>query len=182
MGLRGALAALLLEGASHGYRLTATLEGELGPLWVTSASHVYLTLGRMQRDGLLSSRRIRQQTLPDRQLLSLTPAGRAAAERWLYESDDPDENVLRLAVARVVAPKRFTDVVTTIIEQRSAGLAELRQLRAEAGASFGREAIDAEIHRAQADLRWAASLRDRAPAVVALPKATHESRRLARYG
>lgn len=183
MGLQGVLAALLLDSTSHGYQLKATLEDELGPLWVTRASQVYLTLGRMQRDGLVSSRRVRQQTLPDRQLLSLTPTGRALAEQWLYESDDPDETVIRLAVARLVVPKRFAEVVDVVIEQRSAGLAELRQLRMESAAGgFQKEAIDAEVHRAQADLRWAASIRDRAAAIIALPRAARQSPRLSRYG
>ncbi|MGH7721411.1 MAG: PadR family transcriptional regulator [Candidatus Dormibacteria bacterium] len=182
MGLQGVLAALLLEGAAHGYQLKGTLEDELGPLWVTSASQVYLTLGRMQRDDLVSSRRVRQQALPDRQLLSLTRAGRALAERWLYESDDPDESVLRLAVARIVAPRHFSDVVDIIVEQRSAGLAELRQLRAQDATGFQREAIDAEIQRAQADVRWAASIRDRAAAIVAIPRAPRQAGRVAHHG
>jgi DNA-binding PadR family transcriptional regulator len=182
MGLTGMLAALLLEQPSHGYQLKATLEDELGPLWITSASQVYLTLGRMQRDGLINSRRVRQQTLPDRQRLSLTARGREVAEKWLYDSDDPDENVVRVMIARLVAPERFSDVVDIIIEQRSAGLAELRQLRADAGAEFQREAIDAEIQRAQADIRWAASIRDRAESVVAIPRAARQSSRLSRHG
>lgn len=182
MSLSGVLAALLLEQPSHGYQLKATLEDELGPLWVTSASQVYLTLGRMQRDGLVKSRRVRQQSLPDRQLLSLTDRGRDVALQWLFESDDPDENVVRVMIARLVATDRFGEVVDILIEQRSVALAELRQLRSDADAGFQREAIDAEIQRAQADLRWAASVRDRADAILALPRPARQSSRLSRYG
>src|SRR6266508_3301151 len=76
MGLQGVLAGLLLDSPAHGYQLQATLAAELGPLWVTRASQVYLTLGRMQRDGLVTARRVRQSTRPDRQLLELTARGR----------------------------------------------------------------------------------------------------------
>src|SRR6266508_604763 len=100
VGLREVLAGLLLEGPAHGYRLHATLEAELGPLWQTRASQVYLTLGRMERDGLASSRRVRQATRPDRQLLELTERGRALAERWLSGPGAPDEAVVRLAALR----------------------------------------------------------------------------------
>ncbi len=44
MALREVLCSLLLDGPAHGYQLQVTLEAELGPLWVTRASQVYLTL------------------------------------------------------------------------------------------------------------------------------------------
>ena len=72
MSLSGALAALLLTGPSYGYELHTTLEAELGSLWATRASQVYLTLCRMTRDGLVTSERIHQDTRPDRQRLTLT--------------------------------------------------------------------------------------------------------------
>ncbi len=170
MGLREVLAGLLLEGPAHGYRLHATLEAELGPLWQTRASQVYLTLGRMERDGLASSRRVRQATRPDRQLLELTERGRALAERWLSGPGAPDEAVVRLAVGRLVAPGRFRALATGILDERSAALRALRALRAAAGPGFPREAIDAEILRAQADVRWLAALRDRAAEVAVAPR------------
>src|SRR6266705_2503941 len=107
MALREVLCSLLLGGPAHGYQLQARLEAELGPLWVTRASQVYLTLGRMERDGLASSRRVRQATRPDRQLFELTERGRAVARRWLDGPGSPDEAVVRLAVGRLVDPGRF---------------------------------------------------------------------------
>src|SRR6266487_1236391 len=91
MALREVLCSLLLEGPAHGYQLQVTLEAELGPLWVTRASQVYLTLGRMQRDGLVVSRRVRQANRPDRQLLRLTARGRAVATDWLFAPGPAEE-------------------------------------------------------------------------------------------
>src|SRR5205807_503209 len=98
MALLGPLLALLRPAPAHGYQLQATLEAELGPLWETRPSQVYLTLGRMERDGLVVATRQRQDKLPDRQLMGLTARGRAAADRWLLDSEPRDDLVVRLAV------------------------------------------------------------------------------------
>lgn len=180
MSLLGCLSALLLKGPSHGYELKTTLEAELGPLWMTRASQVYLTLGRMVRDGLVNSRRIRQTRRPDRQLLGLTAKGRELGYEWLFEPDDPDEIVVRLAVGRLVVPDRFKELITAIVEERAARLRQLRQLRATVDQGFQKEAVDAEIHRVQADLRWVESLAERISALITRPRAVrsaHQSER-----
>ena len=171
MALQQALAALLLSGPSHGYQLMATLGAELGPLWETRASRVYLTLARMEREGLVTSTRVRQDARPDRHLLRLTQHGRGVAERWLEDQGPPDDAVIRLAVARLVIPHRFEAVAAAIASQRAAGLQRLRELRRRATEGFQPEALDAEIARAQSDLRWLALVRERHQEIVARPAA-----------
>ena len=171
MGLQGVLAGLLLDGPAHGYQLQATLAAELGPLWVTRASQVYLTLGRMQRDGLVTARRVRQSARPDRQLLELTAHGRAAALEWLERPGPAGEVVVRLAVARLVLADRFRDLAETVLAERSAALRGLRELRDEVdGGGFQREAVEAEIFRVQAEVRWLAGVRDRGEELAAAPR------------
>jgi DNA-binding PadR family transcriptional regulator len=171
MGLRGVLAGLLLDGPAHGYQLQATLAAELGPLWVTRASQVYLTLGRMQRDGLVTATRVHQSTRPDRQLLELTTRGRAAALEWLERPGQADEVVVRLAVARLALPNRFRDLTETVLTERSAALRSLRELRDEVdGGGFQREAVEAEIFHTQAEVRWLAGVRDRGEELAAAPR------------
>ncbi|HKF17732.1 MAG TPA: PadR family transcriptional regulator [Candidatus Dormibacteraeota bacterium] len=170
MSLQGCLAALLLDGSAHGYQLKATLEAELGPLWATRASQVYLTLGRMVRDGLVTSRRVQQTARPDRQLLSLTSKGRQAAERWLFDSREPGELVVRLAVGRLVIPERFAELVVDSVEERASALRGLRELRASVDGGFQPEAVDAEIQRVKAELRWVSSLRERAGHIARRPR------------
>lgn len=131
MNLPGALAALLLGGPSHGYELFTTLESELGPLWVTRASQIYLTLGRMERDGLVRSRRIRQASRPDRRLLTLTRSGQELAERWLWTQGSGEEIVVRLMVARLVIPDRLPALAEAIERELMAVLHQLRTAKAE---------------------------------------------------
>ncbi len=169
MSLSGALAALLLAGPSHGYELHATLEAELGSSWVTRPAQVYLTLGRMGRDGLVTTERVRQETRPDRQRLTLTATGRQAAEGWLARGP-ADELVVRLAVARLVVPDRIPVLLNTMIEERSAALHRLRTARGEDEGGFRQEARDAEIRAVEGQLRWLEGLRRHLDEIVARPR------------
>lgn len=170
MALSGALAALLLSGPTHGYELHATLEAELGSVWVTRPSQVYLTLGRMGRDGLVVSERIHQQTRPDRQLLTLTDAGRRVADEWLT-AGPPDEIVVRVAVGRLVAADRFRALLDSMSDVRTETLHALRAARATDVGGFRAEARDAEIRGVEAQLRWLESVREQAAELVARPRA-----------
>ena len=144
-------------------------EGELGPLWVTRASQVYLTLGRMQRDGLVAGRTVPQATRPARQTFELTARGRAAAEAWLAAFDTDGELVVRVAVARLLGLERFTELLDAAGAAGTAGLRRLRALRAEVGGGLQREAVEAEVARVQAELRWLDGVRQRAEEIVAAP-------------
>lgn len=170
MALSGALAALLLPGPTHGYELHATLEAELGSVWVTRPSQVYLTLGRMARDGLVVTQRIHQKTRPDRQLLTLTDAGRRIGENWLTRGPS-DELVVRVAVARLAVPDRFAALLASMADDRTETLHRLRAERTSDVGGLRAEARDAEIRAVEAQVRWLASVRQRADELVARPRA-----------
>ncbi|MDQ6884944.1 MAG: PadR family transcriptional regulator [Candidatus Dormibacteraeota bacterium] len=170
MSLQGAIAALLLGGPNYGYQLQATLEAELGPLWETKASQLYLVIGRMQRDGFITSQRVRQKTYPDRQLLALTRRGHDLGQRWLTESGPSHELPVRLAVARIAAPARFGEVAEAIAQERAAVLQQLRELKAQAASGFHQEAVELELARVRAELRWVTAVQERADEIVARPR------------
>lgn len=168
MSLREALAGLLLRRPAHGYELYTTLDAELGPLWSTRQSQAYVTVGRMVRDGLVATSRVRQETRPDRHVLTLTESGRRLAEDWLEHGDDAEELVVRLAVARLVRPEQYRKLVEEALADRMSALHELR-VRREAEPGFAREAIALEIARVDGEVRWLAGQRDRSPEIVSLP-------------
>src|SRR5918996_2672320 len=69
--------ALLAKEASHGYELRARLQLALGPLAeALNSGHVYVTLTRLEKAGLVSSERLGQTDAPDRKMYELTDAGR----------------------------------------------------------------------------------------------------------
>ena len=179
MGLAGALGALLLDGPSHGYELHATLEAELGPSWVTRVSQVYLTLGRMSRDSLVTGERIHQAMRPDRQRLTLTPRGRLEAEAWLV-AGPAAEIVVRLSVARLVAPDRFGEIIEAMNAERIGMLHRLRVRHQEALLGFQGEAVEAEMAGVEGELRWLMSVQAEMEAILARPRARRAFESMAR--
>ncbi len=176
MGLQEALAGLLSAGPAHGYQLFSILEGELGPAWETRQSHLYLTLARMERDGLVSGRRIHQASLPARQVLELTPKGRAMADQWLTSAEPQSDIVIKLAVARIARPELFEDLAAALADEVAGRLKALRQVSRSLKAGFQQQALALEIARRQAEIRWLSSIRDDTPAVLAQPRAQKRGR------
>src|SRR6478609_9765959 len=71
------LLALLAKEPSHGYQLRAQLQLALGPLAeAMNAGHVYVTLTRLEKAGLVTSQRVGQADRPERKVYDLTDAGR----------------------------------------------------------------------------------------------------------
>lgn len=176
MGLQEAVAGLLSARPAHGYQLFQMLEGELGPVWETRQSQLYLTLARMERDGLVSGRRIRQESLPDRQVLELTSKGRAMADRWLRSPEPPSEMVVKLAVARIARPDLFRDLAALVSDEVTGRLKTLRQLSGSFGSGFQQQAVALEIARRQAEIRWLSSIRDDATTILGQPHGQKRAR------
>lgn len=172
MPLREALCGLLLRGPAHGYELFSALRAELGAVWETRQSHLYLVIGRMERDGLVASRTVAQRRLPPRQMLELTKRGQELAQSWLDAPGLREEAVLKLAVARIAAPERFVDLAGLMADDRAAELSQLRALQRAATGSFDKESIGFEIARCQAEIRWLGSVLDRAGELLTRPAAT----------
>lgn len=85
------LALLTVEGERSGYDLTKSAKKSVGHIWAPARSHLYAVLGRLARDGLASMRTVVQSDRPDKQLYTVTPAGRRALEAWLAEEPDDDD-------------------------------------------------------------------------------------------
>ncbi len=63
------LLALLAKEPSHGYQLRARLALALGPLaGALNEGQVYVTLNRLEKSGLVQSRRAAQADRPDRKV------------------------------------------------------------------------------------------------------------------
>ncbi|HEY3035181.1 MAG TPA: helix-turn-helix transcriptional regulator, partial [Streptosporangiaceae bacterium] len=55
MSVRHALLALLSEGPKYGLRLQQEFEERTGEVWPLNVGQVYITLQRLERDGLVES-------------------------------------------------------------------------------------------------------------------------------
>ena len=154
------LLALLAKEASHGYQLQARLGLALGPLGgALNTGHVYVTLGRLERAGLVWARRVGQADRPDRKVYELTAAGRERVQEWLADTSwpkpAPAEFHLKLVAA---AAAGLADPVRLIDEQRGELLRGLREAQraalSEPASSVAGLLLEGVVLRLQADLRW----------------------------
>lgn len=154
------LLALLAGERSYGYQLRARLQIALGPLAESlNPGHVYVTLGRLEKAGLVSSERVEQSERPDRRAYSLTEAGRDRLAEWLRDTSwpkpAPAEFHLKLVAA---AAARLADPVGLVDVQRHALLEALaaaqRGALVEADDSVAGLLLEGVVLRLQADLRW----------------------------
>ena len=154
------LLALLAREASHGYQLRAQLELALGPLAAAlNAGHVYVTLNRLEKAGLVTSERVGQTDRPDRKVYELSAAGRERVMDWLADTSwpkpAPAEFHLKLVAA---AAAGLGDPVRIVDAQRHALLAELaavqRAALADPDVSVAGLLLEGVVLRLQADLRW----------------------------
>jgi DNA-binding PadR family transcriptional regulator len=154
------LLALLARDASHGYQLRARLRLALGPLAETlNGGQVYVTLGRLEKSGLVRSERVGQADRPDRKMYELTAAGRERLGEWLEDTSwpkpAPAEFHLKLVAA---AAAGLADPVRIVDAQRHALLAGLataqRAAFAEPDGSVAGLLLEGVVLRLQADLRW----------------------------
>ena len=154
------LLALLANEASHGYDLRARLQLALGPLAdALNAGHVYVTLNRLEKAGLVTSERVGQTDRPDRKVYELTAPGHARVVEWLADTawpkPAPAEFHLKLVAA---AAAGLADPVRLVDAQRHALLAELaasqRAALTEPDRSVAGLLLEGVVLRLQADLRW----------------------------
>jgi DNA-binding PadR family transcriptional regulator len=154
------LLALLASEPSHGYQLRARLQLALGPLAESlNAGHVYVTLGRLEKSGLLRSERVEQSERPDRRAYVLTELGQARVAEWLADTSwpkpAPADFHLKLVAA---AAAGLADPVRLVDAQRHAVLESLaaaqRAALAEADGSIAGLLLEGVVLRLQADLRW----------------------------
>ena len=152
--------ALLAKGPSYGYELRQRLQAALGPLGASfNAGQVYVTLGRLERNGMVTSAEVGQAVRPDRRVYELTAAGHDRVTDWLVEVDwpkpAPAEFHLKLTA---VAASGLADPVALADTQRLELLRRLRDvdqaLLAEPDGSAAALLLEGVVLQLQAGIRW----------------------------
>lgn len=158
--MRNLILALLAKQPAHGYELKIQIETALGKLWPKiNVGQIYVTLKRLERDGLVRSETIEQSDRPDKKVFELTPAGHDALVDWTEEVDADyrikDGFFLRLITAITVP--WTTDVLGLIDRQRAALLRRVREVQLltdDAVELTELLATEATLLHLQAELRW----------------------------
>ena len=157
--MRMPLLALLAKEPAHGYELKSRLEQIFGEAYpAPNIGQIYVTLQRLERDGLVCSQDVVQTARPNKRVYELTDAGREAVIDWADKpSEGPrvrDEFFMKLALSPMSGT---SDRLGLINRQRRHYLAQLRSLSELAVAADRRIPkllIEGAILHLQADLDW----------------------------
>lgn len=158
MPIKHGLLALLDQGPRYGYQLRAEFESRTGSTWPLNVGQVYTTLGRLDRDGLVT---------PDGEdgeghvFYRITDAGRRELHTWF---DEPvaragrprDELAIKLAMA-VTVPG--VDVAAVVQSQRAHTLRALQdytrlKVRAADDDLAWQLVLEYLVFQAEAEVRW----------------------------
>jgi DNA-binding PadR family transcriptional regulator len=152
--------ALLAKEPSHGYELRARIERALGPLSAGfNAGQMYVTLGRLEQSGLVTSIREAAAERPERRIFELTAAGRERVEEWLTDVTWPRPDLANFHLkVTVAAAGRLAEPLALIDSQRHELVRRLRDAqRAAMSEPDGSDAsllLEGVVLRTEADLTW----------------------------
>jgi DNA-binding PadR family transcriptional regulator len=154
------LLGLLAKEPSPGYELRARLNDALGSLGEEmNDGQIYVTLGRLERAGLVAVELAGLRQRPERKVYSLTAAGQSRVGDWLGEVAWPKPDVAEFHLKLIAASAAgLADPVGIIDGQRRELLRRLRDAQeaamAEPEGSQASLLLEGIVLRLQADLRW----------------------------
>ena len=161
--MRNAILALLADEPGHGYDLKVRLEGRFGAAWpAVNIGQVYSTLGRLERDGLVASEAIAQESRPEKRVYQVTEKGREQLAAWLSGPNEAprltDDFFMKLLLAGLPGVAPTVDRRGLIERQRAAWLQLLRDVNVRAldgdPSSPDTLLLEGAILHLQADLKW----------------------------
>ncbi|GAA2385837.1 PadR family transcriptional regulator [Nonomuraea africana] len=155
------LLALLAKEPAHGYELKQALEQTFGTAYPSpNIGQIYVTLGRLEKDGLVRAVDVEQSNRPNKKVYYLTGKGRDALTDWVDEpTEGPrvrDEFFMKLVLAPLTG---IADRMALINRQRRHYLALMRDLnelaeRTDQGNQVAMLLIEGAMLHLQADLDW----------------------------
>jgi DNA-binding PadR family transcriptional regulator len=134
MALRHALLTALLEGEASGYQLAKRFDVSVANFWSATPQQLYRELDRLEADGLVRARLVRQKRRPDKRVFTLTDAGRADLQRFTGAPAKPvamrDELVVKLQAVDIGDAHAVTKELMARLDRARAKLATYDRLLA----------------------------------------------------
>ena len=148
MSIRHALLALLSEGPTYGLQLRHEFEARTGEVWPLNVGQVYLTLQRLERDGLIES--LGEDRNGPQKVFQITDSGSEELAIWLRTPPDLANPPRDELVIKVLVALRLPGVDIVELMQR------YTHIKAEAPAHDLSLALvaDAELFRLESVIRW----------------------------
>ncbi len=133
MALRHAVLAVLLDGPASGYDVAKRFDRSVANFWHATRQQVYAELERLEADGLVRGRLVRQRGRPDKRLHRVNSAGRRLVREWIGQSSQPtaikDEMLVRVQAASVAEAPALLEVLGRWRNDRAARLGGYLHLR-----------------------------------------------------
>jgi DNA-binding PadR family transcriptional regulator len=155
------LLALLAKEPAHGYELKQALEQTFGSAYPSpNIGQIYVTLGRLEKDGLIRAVDVEQSNRPNKKVYYLTAKGRDVLTLWVDEpTEGPrvrDEFFMKLVLAPLTG---ISDRMALINRQRRHYLSLMGDLNAlldetEPDDRVATLLIEGAMLHLQADLEW----------------------------
>jgi DNA-binding PadR family transcriptional regulator len=127
MALRHAVLAALLEGEASGYQLAKRFDVSVANFWSATPQQLYRELDRLEDDGLVHGRLVRQRRRPDKRVVTLTDSGRAELHRFTSTAAKPvamrDELLVMLQAVDVGDVGSITKELLSRLDRANAKLA-----------------------------------------------------------
>ena len=160
--MRYPVLALLASGHVHGYDIKQAFDDQFGAVWPpVNIGQVYVTLSRLERDGLVESTQISQSNRPNKRAYELKPRGHEALEEWLSETSLDkkvrDDFYMKLVLARaagLVEPSRLIAKQREAYLQAITNLDQLGRREDVAGQGPAWLLVEGTILHLHADLTW----------------------------
>jgi DNA-binding PadR family transcriptional regulator len=159
VSVRHALLALLSEGPKYGLRLREEFEAGTGEVWPLNVGQVYTTLQRLERDGLVESDDDDERDSPQKRF-RITAEGGHELAAWLRTPPDMSSPPRDELVIKVLVGLHVPGIdVHEVIQAHRRYLVELMQqwtrIKDEADRDLALAlAVDAELFRLEAMVRW----------------------------
>ena len=85
--LKHGILGLLNYHEKTGYEIMTVFRDSLNHFWTAQTSQIYRELQTMEKAGWIKQRHVEQVGKPDKNVFSITPAGRTELVRWLRQED-----------------------------------------------------------------------------------------------
>ncbi len=129
----------LTWGPMSGYDIKKTIEGSISNFWRESYGQIYPILKRIEAEGLATCSRRASEGGRDRNVYSITEAGRADLQRWLGDATPPprlrNELLLKLFFGRQGDPATLLGRLEEQRRDQLEALERYSQIRLELEAS-----------------------------------------------
>lgn len=154
-----ALLGILMPGPKHGYEVHREFSSKMSQFWHLNMSQIYALLKRMEKNGMVVSREVRQENRPAKRIFSVTREGKQRFQNWIYSPvrhvrDLRIEFMAKVFFVEELKVKGAHDLIEKQIEVLQERLGEIKGSREKAADGFQSLLYSFKIAQITSALKW----------------------------